>query len=298
MKAKPNNNVGDPRIQPGLFDGRDEGMGETNQPETPADGQARSSQGNRPRVVRQDVRAIQDLLWNEALLAVHQAERFHNDEAFHEHLRHHLPQNSLETRTRYAQTLVRWFFPDGVRGLAASVWIHYRSQALLEEVLRFLYLGAEPMGAAAVSEALFPIAENARIPPSYLTNFLRQRFGDTTPDKTVKRVKSNLRKLSFLVREKGEATDTLRAMGPSATGFLVVLHYLFAREEPRAVEFRALAENPFWKYLGFKSEDQLRSILKVSLGRGLIAKYVVADRIESISLRFTFHEFVTKQMAL
>jgi hypothetical protein len=297
MRAKPNKNLEDTPAQPTLFDGRGAGTDESSRHGTPADGQVKAKQVARPRVVREDVRAIQDLLWKEAVLAVREVERFDNDEEFQEHLRQHLPQNSLETRTRYAQTLMRWFFPDGVKGLAALVWINYRDQGLLEETLRFLYLSAEPMLAATVSEALFPIAENARIPPSYLANFVRQRFGEETPDKSIKRVKSNLRKLGILVREKGDR-DTLRGMAPSSTGFLVVLHYLFAREEPRGIEFRTLVDNPFWKYLGFKSEDQLRGILKESLSKGLIAKYVVADRIESISLRFTFHEFVTKQMKL
>src|SRR5207249_3654083 len=143
----------------------------------------------------------------------------------------------------------------------------------------------------AVSEALFPIAENAVIPPSYLTNFVRQRFGQRTPDKSIQRAKSNLRKLGFLVREKGDR-DTLRPMAPSPTGFLIILHYLFAKDEARGIEFRTLVDNPFWKFIGFKSDDQLRSVLRESVRKGLMAKYVVADRIESISFRFTFGEFV------
>jgi hypothetical protein len=262
-----------------------------------ADGQPQSKKAGKRRPVREDVRAIQDLLWKEALSALRDVEQFKDEAGFHEHLRQQLPQNSLETRTRYAQTLLRWFFPDGVKGLAASVWANYHDPSLSEEVLRFLYLRAEPLVAAGVSEALLPIAEGALIPPSYLTNFFRQRFGEETPDKSIKRAKSNLRKLGFLVREKGDR-DTLRAMAPSGTGFLVLLHYVFAKEEARGVEFRTLAGDPFWMFLGFKTEDQLRGILKESVNKGLIAKYVVADRIESISFRFTFAEFVAKRRKL
>jgi hypothetical protein len=297
MTARRKNDLDDKPMPPTLFDGKEEHADADGvQPLSPVVN-ASAKKVSKPRVARQDIRAIQDLLWKEALLAAHEVDRFESEEAFQDHLRQHLPQNSLETRTRYAQTLIRWFFPDGVRGLAASVWINYRDEGLLEETLRFLYLSVEPMVAAAVAEALFPIAENAQIPPSYLTNFIRQRFGEETPEKSIKRVKQNLRKLGILVREKGDR-DTLRALSPSSTGFLVLLHYVFARNEPCAVEFRTLVHNLFWKFLGFKSEDQLRAIIKESLNRALISKYVVADRIESISFRFSFNDFVTNRMKL
>lgn len=252
---------------------------------------------SRPRVARQDVRGIQDLLWKDALLALPQIESFTDEASFQLHLRDHLPQNSLETRDRYAQNLMRWFFPDGIRGLAGQVWLNYRNANLAEEVLRYLYLRAEPMVGAAVVNALFPIAENAKIPGSYLTNFIRERFGDSTPLKSIERVKSNLRKLGFLSREKGHA-DTLRALAPSTTSFLVVLHHAFAQGEASSVEFKRIAEDNSWKYLGFKSEDQLRAILRDSLSKGLLSKYVVADRLESITFRFSFCEFVEKRMTI
>jgi len=156
---------------------------------------------------------------------------------------------------------------------------------LADEVLRYLYLRAEPMAGAAVAEALLPIAENAVIPDSYLPNFLRTRFGHDTPAKTIQRLKTNLRKLGLLVRGKN-GRDTLRVPPPSATAFLIVLHHLFAPQQAGGVEFRTIAADPFWKYLGFKNEDQLRTFLKQSLDRELLAKYVLADRIESISFRY------------
>jgi hypothetical protein len=242
-----------------------------------------------------DVRAIQDLIWKEAKWALAAAESFTDDTAFEEYLREHLPQNSRTTRARYVQILMRWFFPDGVRGLAPSVWIAYHDQALADEMLRYLYLRAEPMAGAAVAEALLPITEGAVIPANYLPNFLRSRFGEDTPAKTIQRLKANLRKLGFLVRGKG-SRDTLRVPSPSPTGFLIVLHLLFAPRQAGGVEFRTIAADPFWKYLGFKNEDQLRTILKDSLDLGLLAKYVLADRIESISFRYSYEEFIAGKM--
>jgi hypothetical protein len=132
---------------------------------------------------------------------------------------------------------------------------------------------------------------------SYLPNFIRSRFGSDTPDKSLQRLKTNLRKLGFLDRGRDER-DTLRPLAPSRTAFLVQLHYLFARQQAGGVEFRNLVADPFWKYLGYKSEDRLREILKAALNADLIAKYVVADRIESVSFRYTFPEFVSGGKAL
>ncbi len=243
------------------------------------------------------IRAIQDLIWKEALLSLPWSENFEDLAEFQQYIREHLPQNSLSTRDRYAQMVVRWFYPDGLKGLTAEVWRHYQDPGLAEEILRYRYLCAETMAGAIVADALFPIGENASIPDSYIAQFIRERFGSEVPGKTTERLKANLRKLGFLSLGK-ERRDSLRPMAPSATAFLLLLHFRFSQGQPGGVEFRAVASDPFWKYLGFKSEDRLRAILREALDHGLIAKYVVADRIESISLRYSFREFVEGRMRL
>jgi hypothetical protein len=251
----------------------------------------------RPGPRRDSIRAIQDLIWKEALLTLPWSEKFEDAGEFQNYIREHLPQNSLSTRDRYAQTVVRWFYPDGLKGLTAEVWRHYQDPELAEEILRYRYLCAESMAGAIVADALFPISENATIPDSYIAQFIRERFGSSVPDKTRERLKANLRKLGFLSFGR-ERRDSLRPIAPSATAFLILLHFLFSQGQPGGVEFRAIASEPFWKYLGFKSEDRLRAILREALDRGMIAKYVVADRIESISLRYSFREFVEGRMRL
>src|SRR5262249_51289539 len=244
-----------------LFDGQTDPATGEEIPLPATNGTVPAIRQGKPSMAPPDVQAIQDLLWKEARWALPATESFTDDAAFERHLAEQLPQNSPTTRIRYAQTLTRWFFPDGLRGLAPRVWKHYRDQVLGDEILRYLYLQAEPMAGAVVAEALLPIAENAVIPGSYLPHFLPARFAANTPAKTVQRLKTNLRKLGFLVRGKG-GRDTVRLPVHSTTSFLIVLHYLFARRQGGAVEFRTLAADPFWKYLGFKTEDQLRTILK------------------------------------
>src|SRR2546422_847373 len=69
----------------------------------------------------EDIRAIQDLIWTEALFAVTAVDSCPDEAALQAYLQQHLPQNSQETRTRYTQTLLHWFFADGLQGLAAQV---------------------------------------------------------------------------------------------------------------------------------------------------------------------------------
>ena len=237
------------------------------------------------------------MIWKEALLSLPWSEKFEDIGEFQLYIREHLPQNSLSTRDRYAQTVVRWFYPDGMKGLTAEVWRHYQDTGLAEEILRYRYLCVETMAGAIVADALFPIGENASIPDSYIAQFIRERFGSEVPGKTTERLKANLRKLGFLSLGK-ERRDSLRPLAPSAIAFLVLLHFRFSQGHAGGVEFRVVASDPFWKYLGFKSEDRLRAIFREALDHGLIAKYVVADRIESISFRYSFGEFVEGRMRL
>jgi hypothetical protein len=51
-------------------------------------------------------------------------------------------------------------------------------------------------------------------------------------------------------------------------------------------------ETHFWP-----SPGHPRTWIKAALNQGLLAKYVLADRIESISFRCTFDEFVTGRMS-
>jgi hypothetical protein len=214
-----------------------------------------AAKGQQPRrqPARESVRAIQDLIWKEALLSLPWSDRFDDAKEFQTYICEHLPQNSLSTRGRYAQTLIRWFYPDGMEGLVAQVWKNYQDPSLSEEILRYLYLQAEPMAGAVVADALFPISEDALIPDAYITQFVEDRFGPEIPAKTVERLKANLRKLGYLASAKGHR-DTLRALSPSAAAFLILLHFRFAHDAPAGIEFRTLASDPFWKYLGFKTK--------------------------------------------
>ncbi len=118
---------------------------------------------------RTPVRVFQDLLFDEGIWAVREAVRFDHIEELQHHLEANLPQNSEATRHRYAQSILKWFFPTGTPdSLARQVWTAYGDESLVQEILRLLYLQAEPLLGECVVEALYPIAVGSLVPHSYL----------------------------------------------------------------------------------------------------------------------------------
>jgi hypothetical protein len=247
--------------------------------------------------VPRERRTIQDLLLSEGLLAARLAEEADSVDDLHRRLVSQLPQNSLETRTRYAQSVLKWFFPDGLTSLVPRVAAAYRDEAITADVLRCCYLMAEPLVGCCVAECLFPLEPGMRVPVEYLDRFLTRHLGGEPPPRTRKRLKTNLMGLGFLGRSRGE-TDQLLPVAPSPTATLVLLHHLFAPEGPRTIELRNLFAHPFWKYLGYKSEDGLRTVLRAADVAGVVGKYVVADQLEQVTTCFSPDELLARRVRL
>jgi hypothetical protein len=242
-------------------------------------------------------RTLQDLLFAEGLLATRLSIHLDSLEGLQSQLVQHLHQNSLETRTRYVQSILKWFFPDGVGGLAHHVWAAYNDESITADILRYLYLIAEPIMGACVAEALYPLEEGMLISADYFERFLREHLGGEPLPKTCQRLKTNLMKLGFLARTRGKP-DRLQPVIPTPTAFLIVLHHLFAPNGPRTVELRRLFANPFWQYLGLKSEDTVRAVLRSADAAGVLGKYVVADQLEQITTCLTLHDILARKVQL
>jgi hypothetical protein len=240
---------------------------------------------------------IQDLLFPEGLLAAKLSLDAPTLDDLQEKLEANLRQNSSETRQRYAQSVLKWFFPDGLDGLARRVWTAYHDDRIESDILGYLYLSSEPIMAACVAEALFPLQEGIVIPPGYFDRFLKDYLGAQPPPKTLERVKMNLVKLGFLKPARG-AGHRLNPMTPTKTAFLVLLHHLFAPVQPRTIELRHLFANPFWKYLGFKSEDTVRGVIREANASGLLGKYVVADELEQITSCLSLADILNRGVRL
>jgi hypothetical protein len=242
-------------------------------------------------------RAIQDALLPEGLQAVKWSIECQSAEQLQEVLLEKLGQNSLETRRRYSQSILKWFFPDGIDGLLPNVWRTYADETIINDLLRYSYLVEEPLMGACVADALFPLENGLVIPSSYFDKFLTEFLQETPPEKTRERLKINLKRLGFLERAKGKP-DRLTPVAPQKTSFLILLHHLFAPRFIRTIELRNLFANPFWKYLGYKSEDAVRSTLREADAARVIGKYVVADQLEQVTTCFSLNDILERTVRL
>ncbi len=257
-------------------------------------GQSKPTVGQQSPVA---TKAIQDVLLAEGLLAVKLSVDCQTLEQLQEALLKNLGQNSVETRRRYMQSIVGWFFPDGINGLLRRVWIAYQDDAMLIDLLRWSFLQQEPVMGASVAVALYPLENGITIPATYFDKFLNDLLGEAAPENTRKRVKTNLKKLGFLERAKGKP-DRLTPVVPQKTSFLILLHHLFAAKAVRTVELRHLFVNPFWKFLGYKSEDAVRNVLREVDAAGAVGKYIVADQLEQVTTCFTLDELLERKVRI
>jgi len=246
---------------------------------------------------RRPRKTIQDLLLPEGLLAVRLSMGTDNAGELQQKLQQELKQNSAETRRRYAQSILLWFFWDGVDGLARKAWQAYEDEDLEIGILRYLYLTAEPLLGTCVEQCLFPLEEGMLIPPSYFERYLRDTLGEDPPAKTLERLKMNLAKLGFMDRSPTKG-DRLKRVAENKTAFLLVFHSVFSPAGPRTVELHQIIRHPFWKYLGLKSEKSVRGILKEADGSGLLGKYVVADELEQVTTCFSLSEILDRRIRL
>lgn len=212
------------------------------------------------------------------------------------HLAETLPQNAEATRIRYAESMIRWFFRDGLNGLALASWRNYREYGLQHALHRYLYLSIEPIMAQCVVYVLSKLNEGIIVPDGYLAGHTEKLVGHPLIELTRKRLLSNLRKLGFLDRQP--AGDRLAQVQVNKTGLLLALHYEFARDELRTVSFAAIAANPFWRFFGVRTEDDLRDFLREADHLGLLGKYVVADRLEQVTPAYTLAELLQRKAHL
>jgi hypothetical protein len=150
---------------------------------------------------------------------------------------------------------------------------------------------------ACVADCLFPIEIGMRVPASVFDRFLTRHYGGEQTKKTTQRLKSNLMRLGVLERSSREG-DKIVPLNPAKTSLLLLTHYIFAATEPRTIELRNLVANPFWKFIGFKREDEVRAVFRAADAAGYIGKYVVADQLEQVTTCLTLDAFLSRKVRL
>ncbi len=267
----------------------DEGTPNESSPESRSAPQP-STKAKNP-VTRRSQKTIQDVLIKEGLQAVRLAVGLTSLEELREKLQQELSQNSAETRRRYAQSILLWFFEDGIDNLARKVWQAYEDEALERDILRYLYLTAEPLVGKCIENALFPLEESMVIPAAYFERYLQGVLDESPPPKTLERLKMNLAKLGFLDRSSAQG-DRLGRIDLDKTAFLIVFHAIFSPTGPRTVELASVLSHPFWKYLGLKSAQAVRAILREADAAHLLGKYIVADQLEQVTTCFSLSDLL------
>jgi hypothetical protein len=94
-----------------------------------------------------------------------------------------LPQNSPETRRRYAELVQRRFFPDrSLDGLLPSVWRAYHDEQLLTDLMRVVALEAEPVVAQFVMVHVLSQLPGYVLDPAVARRFIQEVFGEFKPN--------------------------------------------------------------------------------------------------------------------
>ena len=106
-------------------------------------------------------KAIQDVLLAEGMLAVKASVDCQTLDGLRQILLKKLGQNSIETRRRYAQSIAKWFFADGVDGFLRRVWLVYQDESILTDLLRLAFLEQEPsMGVCVCASSAKSLRSN------------------------------------------------------------------------------------------------------------------------------------------
>lgn len=238
---------------------------------------------------------IQELPWAQTLQAIKDSARFGDFATFRAHVEATLPYNSASTRERYAQTIVKYFFPEtSLNILPRQAWLAYRDDQVLEDLTRHQFLTQEPTVAHFLITRLVPMPPGSVLGHDVLTEFI-QEVDPKGRSKMVERLGQAIRRLGFVVRERQQ--DVAAQLHPSRTAFLILLHHLFA-PTPRIVTLSDILADPFWQYLGLREADEIRRILHEANAQGLIAGYATIDQLEQITTRYPLSEWFDQRMQL
>ena len=227
--------------------------------------------------------------WQESIKAIKDSLEFDSFLKFKQYLLDVLPQNSLETRKRYASYILKRFFHSGnLNELTVKVWKCYRDEELLQQIMRYQFLTVESL------VGLFVESELIYFPPGYilknteLETFV-ERVYNTKKRKVVSRLSSILRELNFI---KMVNKKPMIALLPTPkTALLILTHHLFS-PQPQTVTLKEILNHSFWKYLGIREESVVRKTFKEADTLGLISKYYVGDQLEQITTKYTLDEFL------
>jgi hypothetical protein len=238
---------------------------------------------------------LQDFPWNESIEAVKASERFDAYADFYQYMQEHLPQNSPETRQRYAMLIRRRFFPGkSLDDLIPTVWRNYHNEKLLTELMRVTALEAEPVIARFILDYILVNLPGTELSQEQTRKFIEQTYGEF---KSIshERLLLSCRHMGYLGRYKRKVV--VERIDLSENAFLILLHDRLA-PTPRIISLKDIIAQPWYWFLGGCELDDIRPILQNAQQAGLIARYARVDELEQITTCFSRNDYLQQAKLL
>lgn len=238
---------------------------------------------------------LQDVIWEDSLALIKTSDQFQSYEAFYQHLIENLPQNSPETRRRYAGLIQRRFFPThSLDDLIPTVWRTYHDESLLTDLMRVTALEGEPAVAEFALKHILSQTPGSVLNPTVAKTFIQEMYG-VFKEKSYQRLLQTCRVLGFVGRYNGDLL--IERIDLPADAFLILLHSRLA-PTPRIVRLNKVVETIWWRLLGLHTIDDIRHILYKAEAAGLISRYSKVDELEQVTTRYSYEDYVGQAMRL
>lgn len=214
---------------------------------------------------------------------------------FYRYLLEHLPQNSPQVRERYAELIGRRYFPGlALDGLLPKVWRAYRDEALLADLMRVSALEAEPVIARFLLGDVWPLTPGQTFDPEVARAFIQETYG-VFKQNSFRRLLGTISQLGFLGHYNREWV--VQEIPLPADALLILLHDRLA-PTPRIVRVSEILDPDWWRFLGVRSADTVRGVLRQAEMTGLIARYAIVDELEQITTRFSRDDYIAQARRL
>ncbi|MFQ5613429.1 MAG: hypothetical protein ACE5H9_14985 [Anaerolineae bacterium] len=231
---------------------------------------------------------LQDIIWEDSITIVKASDSFQSYAQFYNYIVDNLPQNSPETRRRYAGLIQRRFFPgQSLHDLVPSVWRSYHDEAILTDVMRVTTLEGEPAIAEFVLKHILPQTPGSLLSPEVAKTFIQETYGEFK-QKSYQRLLLTCRHLKFLGKYNGDLL--VENFNSPANAFLILLHDRLAPIS-RIVRLSEIVETDWWRWLGIRQVEDVRRILRQAEMAGLLSRYTKVDELEQVTTRYSRNEY-------
>jgi hypothetical protein len=255
---------------------------------------AEKSMSARARSVKRDgKRYLQDILWQESLLAVKASLDCQAVAELIARLQEKLPQNSAVTRRRNTSIILGRFFPtQDIDQLPRRVFRAYDDEALLAAVMRAIFLEAEPLVGELVAGRLAGLPAGSLLPKDFFTRYTQEALGKKEAH-VAYRCCTAARVLGWTIVEKRKSYVAQQL--PNETAALLIFHHRYA-PTPRVIDLKFLFTEPIWKYLGFSHEDAVRQFMRKLERHGLLSRYATVDRLEQVTTKYPLASLLERKV--